>query len=84
MHKSKLVDAIWTFGECRIDALSVDTKYILDGWSLKLTWPSNSTFDDICNMYSTDVISKNIKSNCLFLWLLKRPNQKKNAHIRRF
>ena len=68
-HKSNLVDAIWTLGECRIDVLPVNTKYVLDGRSLmhKLTWPSNSTFDDICNMYPTYVISK--FSNCIvFLW----------------
>ena len=42
-HKSNLADAIWTLGECEIDALLVDTKYALDGGSLmhKLPWPSN-------------------------------------------
>ena len=69
-HKSNLVDAIWTLGECRIYVLPVDTKYVLDCGSLmhNLTWPSNSTFDDICKMYSTYVISK--FSNCIVFFMV--------------
>ena len=33
-HKSNLADAIWTLGECGIDALPVEPKYVLDGGSL--------------------------------------------------
>lgn len=33
-HKSTLADAIWKSGECGVDALPVDTKYVLDGGSL--------------------------------------------------
>ena len=33
-HKSNLADAIWTLGDCGIDALPVDTKYVLVGGSL--------------------------------------------------
>ena len=56
-HKSNLADAIWTLGECGIDALPVDTKYVLDGGSLilNLPWPSKSTFGDICKMYSCNL-----------------------------
>ena len=76
-HKSNLVDAIWSLCECRIDALPVDTKYVLDGGSLmhKLTWPSNSTFVDICKMYSTYVISK--FSNCIVFSMVIQTTQPK-------
>lgn len=84
-HKSTLADAIWTSGECGIDALPVDTKYVLDGGSLlhKLPWTSKSTFGDISKMYSRYVASK--FSNCMVVFdgYSNGPTTKDVAHIRR-
>lgn len=84
-NKSTLADAIWTSGECGIDALPVDTKYVLDGGSLlhKLPWTSKLTFGDISKMYSRYVASK--FSNCMVVFdgYSHGPTTKDVAHIRR-
>lgn len=84
-EQKHLADAIWTSGECGIDALPVDTKYVLDGGSLlqKLPWTSKLTLGDISKMYSRYVASK--FSNCVVVFdgYSNGPTTKDVAHIRR-
>lgn len=68
VNKSIFVDVIWMLGECGIDVLLVDIKYVLDGGFLlyKLLWILKLIFGDIFKMYLRYVVFKFL--NCMVVF----------------
>jgi hypothetical protein len=84
-NKASLADELWKHMPTDVAVLSTNLQFVLDGGALlhRIPWNCGSTYDEICQQYTSYVRSHYGKSVIVFDGYLNGPSTKDITHERR-